>query len=304
MNFLRSEIGPRGECARAIRAELLKQEEQINEVLLPFGQTARTHIREIYMKHKFYVPSPEYTKYLRITDANDKFKENYSRLQDRDGPMRKSIYEGLLKKHGEAFDFEGEFAALASGYSSKMEEAERELAVLRELLHASKEYHQYMRVKAVFEPFFRQWGEADSSMGKENLKTGAQFEEKVSNTMLPYLISRERADPHWPNGSKNIEVFTNASWIPRSLGEIDIALGYRDEAEDRYFIFALIECKSRLFDLREAFKQVSLDDQEPLNKGPTMQQLKEMKKIRQQANNSKSKKKGKSNSEADKTAEK
>jgi hypothetical protein len=45
--------------------------------------------------------------------------------------------------------------------------------------------------------------------------------------------------------------------------------------------------------LREAFKQVSLDDQEALNKGPTMQQLKDMKRLRQQMNNSKSKKKSK-----------
>ena len=30
------------------------------------------------------------------------------------------------------------------------------------------------------------------------------------------------------------------SWIPKCLGEIDIAFGYREEKEDRYFIFTLV----------------------------------------------------------------
>jgi hypothetical protein len=46
--------------------------------------------------------------------------------------------------------------------------------------------------------------------------------------MIPYLISREKANPKWPYASKTFEVFTNASWIPKSLGEIDIAFGYKD----------------------------------------------------------------------------
>lgn len=35
-----------------------------------------------------------------------------------------------------------------------------------------------------------------------------------------------------------------------------------DEKEQRYFIYVLIECKSRLFDIREAEKQVSLEFEE------------------------------------------
>ena len=53
------------------------------------------------------------------------------------------------------------------------------------------------------------------------------------------------------------------------MGEIDIAFGFRDEKEDRYFITTLVECKSRFFDVREAYKQVSLDNQGDVNKGPT-----------------------------------
>ncbi len=92
---------------------------------------------------------------------------------------------------------------MADSYSTKIAEAEKELVVLGEFLENSKEYHEYMRVKTVFEPYFRQWSEADSNMGKENLKTGAQFEEKVNNTMIPYLISREKTNPLWPYASKN-----------------------------------------------------------------------------------------------------
>ncbi len=180
------------------------------------------------MKHKFHIPCPEYTRYLKITQAYERFKENLSRLQDKNSLMHKSIHQGLLQKHGQGFDFEKEFTSLANGYSTKIAEAEKEIVALRNFLDICENYHQYMRVKRVFDPYFRQWSEADSNMGKQNLKTGAQFQEKVNNTMIPYLISREKANPNWPYASKTFEVFTNASWIPKSLGEIDIAFGYKD----------------------------------------------------------------------------
>lgn len=46
--------------------------------------------------------------------------------------------------------------------------------------------------------------------------------------MIPYLIYRERTYKNWKYSDKKIEVFTNASWIPKNLGEIDIAFGYKD----------------------------------------------------------------------------
>ena len=88
---------------------------------------------------------------------------------------------------------------------------------------------------------------------------------------------------------KKLEVFQNLSWIPRSLGEIDIALGYKDEAENRYFITTLIECKSRFFDLREAHRQVSLENEGGVNKGPSFAELKAIKKIKLQQSRSKKK---------------
>jgi hypothetical protein len=56
INFLRSEIGPRGECAKLIRGQLLQRAGEVDAALLPFKQSSQTHIREIYMKHKFFVP--------------------------------------------------------------------------------------------------------------------------------------------------------------------------------------------------------------------------------------------------------
>ena len=54
-----------------------------------------------------------------------------------------------------------------------------------------------MRVKNFMEPYFKQWIEADSNMGKENVKTGQAFEDKVNAEMLPYLLAREKNDPTW-----------------------------------------------------------------------------------------------------------
>jgi hypothetical protein len=47
---------------------------------------------------------------------------------------------------------------------------------LREVLDKSEKYHEFIRVKQLMEPFFKLWLEADSGMGKENLKTGQAFE--------------------------------------------------------------------------------------------------------------------------------
>jgi hypothetical protein len=46
---------------------------------------------------------------------------------------------------------------------------------LGEIVTACPKYHEYMRVKELMEPYFTQWHEADSGMGKENLKTGQAF---------------------------------------------------------------------------------------------------------------------------------
>jgi predicted acetyltransferase len=55
------------------------------------------------------------------------------------------------------------------------------------------------------------------------------------------------------------EVFTNCRWQDKGVGEIDIAVGIETE-EKVWEICVLIECKSRLFDLREAAKQVKVED--------------------------------------------
>lgn len=53
------------------------------------------------MKHKFFVPCKEYTDLLKIEEANAKFISNLERLRDPNGPMVKSIVDGLRAKHGD-----------------------------------------------------------------------------------------------------------------------------------------------------------------------------------------------------------
>ena len=56
--------------------------------------------------------------------------------------------------------------------------------------------------------------------------------------------------------SRKIQVVQNCRWMPRNLGEIDLAI--LEYQEDAWVAIVLIECKSRLFDVREAYKQVAV----------------------------------------------
>lgn len=71
--------------------------------------------------------------------------------------MRRQIAEGLIAKHGKDYDLEAEFSKLAKNYAVKIEEAEKEMGRLREILHKTEAYHEYMRVKTFMEPYFKQW---------------------------------------------------------------------------------------------------------------------------------------------------
>ncbi len=53
-----------------------------------------------------------------------------------------------------------------------------------------------------------------------------------------------------------LHVFVNMKWNPRSLGEIDITIAEFVEEKQRYEALVLVECKARLFDIREASYQV------------------------------------------------
>lgn len=61
---------------------------------------------------------------------------------------------------------------------------------LKLIMNDSQIYHQFIEVKKVMEPYFKMWNEVDSNMGKQNLKTGKLFEEKVARMMIPYLLKR------------------------------------------------------------------------------------------------------------------
>ena len=53
--------------------------------------------------------------------------------------------------------------------------------------------------------------------------------------------------------------------------------------ENRFFITTLVECKSRLFDVREAHKQVSLQNQGDIRQGLSFEEMKMNKKMKLQA---------------------
>ena len=52
--------------------------------------------------------------------------------------------------------------------------------------------------------------------------------------------------------------------------------------ENRVFITTLVECKSRLFDVREAYKQVSLQNQGDIRQGLSFEEMKMNKKMKLQ----------------------
>jgi hypothetical protein len=80
--------------------------------------------------------------------------------------MVRSITEGLRTKHGKEYQVEEELKILQSNYISKMEEAEKEIAGLKEALDKTVAYHEYMKVKILLAPYFKLWNDADSGMGR------------------------------------------------------------------------------------------------------------------------------------------
>lgn len=280
LDFLRSEIGPRGECAKQVRKELMKEEQLVNKLLAPFKLRASTHIRQIYMKIKNFVPCEEYVQLKKIEEARERFVVNIEKFEDENSPMVKGISSGLIKKHGAEFDLKGQLSALKENYVKRVKEADESIKRLYEVLNKCDDYHFLVEAESYLEPYFKMWKIADSELGRENVRTGHLFEERVFQKIVPYLVYKEEQDKGGHYQQHRLEVFTNLSWIPKSLGEIDIAFGYRDEKLDRYFITTLIECKSRLFDLREAWKQVSMEGEIDLAKGPTFQELKAQKRLK------------------------
>ena len=124
IDFLKSEIGPRGVCAKKVRKQLLVEEEKVNTLLAPFNLKAITHIREIYMKIKSFIPCDEYTQMKKMEEARERFVENIQKFEDQNSPMVKAISEGLLKKHGKDYEVQTELSALKANYIKKLKEAD------------------------------------------------------------------------------------------------------------------------------------------------------------------------------------
>ena len=49
--------------------------------------------------------------------------------------------------------------------------------------------------------------------------------------MIPYLMGREKKSHNWFHAQRNLMVLKNINWIPRNLGEIDIAFGYYNQQD-------------------------------------------------------------------------
>ena len=72
--------------------------------------------------------------------------------------------------------------------------------------------------------------------------------------ILPVVFRRAKIDSE----IRTIKIAHNCRWNPRNLGEIDVAILEFDEIKGKWEAVVLIECKSRLFDVREAYKQVAV----------------------------------------------
>lgn len=46
---------------------------------------------------------------------------------------------------------------MQANYVTKIEETEKEITRLQEIVLQCQKYHEYMRVKELLEPYFKQW---------------------------------------------------------------------------------------------------------------------------------------------------
>ena len=64
------------------------------------------------------------------------------------------------------------------------------------------------------------WKEADRKVGAESIEKGDTFEKVVSDYIMPIIMKRAKIDPL----ARKVKIVNNCRWIPRSLGEIDLAI--------------------------------------------------------------------------------
>lgn len=188
---------------------------------------------------------------MKMKDTLAKCEDSYSKITDSQSIMFTQIKNGLLKKHGDQFDYHKEIEAIRCSYEERISTVRESLATIQERLDQDEGYKAYMKLREAMGGFFSMWKQADKRVGFESIEKGDTFEKEVSEKVLPLILKRAALDP------QAVKVVQNCNWQPKALGEIDLAVLQYDQARACWVARVLVECKSRLFDVREAYKQVA-----------------------------------------------
>ena len=89
--------------------------------------------------------------------------------------MSMAISKGLKQKHGDDYKVRDELQKLKQNYIDKLKESDAELQRLSYILQKTESYHQMLAIEKLMQPYFQMWLDADSGVGKENIKTGQSF---------------------------------------------------------------------------------------------------------------------------------
>ncbi|KAJ6240353.1 protein restricted tev movement 2 [Anaeramoeba flamelloides] len=133
---------------------------------------------------------------------------------------------------------------IISTRKKQLSEKEKTLDQIKENLKKDKDYQNWKIVNNKFKTYFDRWIYVDHTIGEESKTIGDDFEKQSETLAIPIIINRLGLE------QGQYKVFSNVYWNNVD-GEIDFVI--TDQKEEK--VIALIECKSRVFDIAAGYRQ-------------------------------------------------
>eukprot|EP00768_Dysnectes_brevis_P006625 gnl/Dysnectes_brevis/528_a585_2770.p1 GENE.gnl/Dysnectes_brevis/528_a585_2770~~gnl/Dysnectes_brevis/528_a585_2770.p1 ORF type:complete len:421 (-),score=133.39 gnl/Dysnectes_brevis/528_a585_2770:65-1327(-) len=228
--------GERGVVSQKIRESLLSRTD-IDLSLIESDPT--THIRLIWHRLRDLNRGETGVRYERLIEAVRK-TERTNNLISQGGDLSEKIIRGLRAKGKLQGDGTEQLEEIRAARQAVLEIKREELRLAKLDADECPYYQACLRLSAQLEPYLEVWRKVDIAMGLRANAAGLCFEKSSEKYGAP-LVAKLM-------GLENWTVWRSAHWVG-TPGEIDLVL------EVDGVIEALVECKSRPFDLEAGWRQ-------------------------------------------------
>lgn len=246
--------GPRTDVQKEISMDMMKDEDLYKEGLDLIGCKISDSIATIFQKFKKFKVGANYEEKSRVLKRKYKIEQGINQFEDSNSNLCLFILKGIeIKKGKEMLNEEKleKIKGLLTSSQEKLVQVNKRLQELDFLLLNDSIFKKYSNISLLMSPYFEKWVSIDSQSGKDSLLRGQIFENKVKEYFLPIFTTILKEE--------NLKFFFNIPWL-NVPGEIDIII--MDQTKEK--VFALVECKARIFDISYAGEQIG---KERLKKG-------------------------------------